>query len=64
MERLLKRLTARNVVAVPGKRFYLSDYMQKEKFLRISISRAQPEQIEEGVKAIIEEVKREVREPY
>lgn len=41
-----------------GKQFYLSDYLQREKFLRIGISRARPEQIDEGVKAVIEEVKR------
>jgi DNA-binding transcriptional MocR family regulator len=58
MERLTKRLAARNVSVVSGKGFYLSDYPEREKFLRISISRAQPEQIDEGVKAIVEEVKR------
>lgn len=64
LERLLKRLSARNVIAVSGKQFYLSDYMEKEKFLRISVSRASPEGIEEGVKAIVEEVRREIREPF
>ncbi|WP_160308905.1 hypothetical protein [Paenibacillus sp. DMB20] len=34
------------------------DFLDREKFLKISILRAQPEQIEEGVKAIVEEVKR------
>ncbi|AJY75184.1 PLP-dependent aminotransferase family protein [Paenibacillus beijingensis] len=58
MERLLKRLAARKVSVVSGKPFYLTDYLEREKFLRISISRAQPEQIDEGVKAIVEEVKR------
>jgi DNA-binding transcriptional MocR family regulator len=58
MERLTKRLAARNISVVSGKGFYLPDYLEREKFLRISISRAQPEQIDEGVKAIVEEVKR------
>jgi DNA-binding transcriptional MocR family regulator len=55
MERLTKRLASRNISVVSGKGFYLSDYLEREKFLRISISRAQLEQIDEGVKAIIEE---------
>ncbi len=58
LERLTKRLATRNVSVVSGKRFYLSDYLEREKFLRISISRARPEQIEEGVKAILEETGR------
>ena len=58
LERLIKRLAARNVSVVSGKGFYLSGYLEREKFLRISISRAQPEQIEEGVMVIVEEVRR------
>ncbi|UFJ39303.1 PLP-dependent aminotransferase family protein [Brevibacillus humidisoli] len=58
LERLTKRLAERQVTVVSGKQFYLSDYLEREKFLRISISRAQPEQIEQGVKVIVEEVKR------
>lgn len=60
MERLMKRLAARNIQLESGKGFYLSDYLEREKFLRISISRAQPERIDEGIKAIIEEVKRSI----
>jgi DNA-binding transcriptional MocR family regulator len=56
---LMKRLAVRNVSVVAGKGFYLSDYLEQEKFLRISISRAQLEQIDEGVKTIVEEVKRQ-----
>jgi len=59
MDRLMARLAARNVSVVAGKGFYLSDYLEQEKFLRISISRAQLEQIGEGVKTIVEEVKRQ-----
>ncbi|KGE19383.1 PLP-dependent aminotransferase family protein [Paenibacillus wynnii] len=57
LEQLVKRLVARNVRVVSGKGFYLSGCLEREKFLRISISQAQPEQIEEGVRAIIEEVR-------
>jgi DNA-binding transcriptional MocR family regulator len=57
LERLVKRLATRNVSVVSGKGFYLSDYLEREKFLRISISQARPEQIEEGIKAIIEETR-------
>ncbi|MGD8188514.1 PLP-dependent aminotransferase family protein [Brevibacillus ginsengisoli] len=58
LEQLTKRLTMRNVSVVSGKGFYLSNYLEREKFLRISISQANPEQIDEGVKAIVEEVRR------
>ena len=56
IERLLKRLAGRNISVVSGKGFYLSNYLEREKFLRISISQTQPEQIEEGVKVIMEEI--------
>lgn len=58
LERVVDRLKERGVLVESGKQFYLSDYLLREKFLRISISRARPEQIHEGVKAVIEEVKR------
>ncbi|HZG17159.1 MAG TPA: PLP-dependent aminotransferase family protein [Candidatus Bathyarchaeia archaeon] len=58
LERVVDRLKERGVLVQSGKQFYLSDYLQREKFLRISISRARPEQIHEGVKTVIEEVKR------
>ncbi|WP_028612058.1 PLP-dependent aminotransferase family protein [Paenibacillus harenae] len=61
LERLIERLASKNINVVSGKRFYLSDYLEREKFLRISISRAQPEQIEDGVWEIIDEVHREVK---
>lgn len=64
MEQLIKRLAMRNISVVSGKGFYLSDYMEREKFLRISISRAHLEQIEEGVKVIVEEAKRANRHSY
>ncbi|MGG4345504.1 PLP-dependent aminotransferase family protein [Paenibacillus lautus] len=60
LERLIRRLQERNIHVVSGKLFYLSDYRMREKFIRISISRARLNQIEEGVRAIVEEVKREV----
>lgn len=58
VERLIKRLTERKVSVVNGKRFYLSNYLEREKFLRISISQTRPEQIDEGIRAIAEELKR------
>ncbi|MNC10612.1 valine--pyruvate transaminase [compost metagenome] len=61
MERLIKRLAARNITVVSGKAFYLSDYREREKFLRISISQTPPEQIDKGVKAIVEEVRQSSR---
>lgn len=59
VDRLMKRLAMRNIHVVSGKRFYLSDYLEREKFLRLSISQTQPEQINEGVKGILEEIGRE-----
>lgn len=58
MERLVKRLVDRNISVVSGKAFYLADYLHRDKFLRISISQTRQEQIDEGVKAIVEELKR------
>lgn len=59
LERLIRRLKERNIHVVSGKLFYLSNNLMREKFIRISISRARLDQIEEGVQAIVEEVKRE-----
>ncbi|MVO98050.1 PLP-dependent aminotransferase family protein [Paenibacillus lutrae] len=64
LERLIKRLAARNIRVVSGKRFYLTSYLKREKFLRISVSRAQPAQIDDGVRAIFEEVRLEVSSPH
>lgn len=58
VERLTQRLAARKISVMPGKPFYLSSWMEREKFLRISISRAQVEQIPSGVEAIMEEIRR------
>lgn len=58
LERLVQRLSERRIQVVSGKGFYLKGYREQEKFLRISISRAQPGQIDEGVKTIIEEVRK------
>ncbi|WP_310829939.1 aminotransferase-like domain-containing protein [Paenibacillus pedocola] len=55
LEHLEKRLHKRKIRVVSGKGFYLSGYLEREKFLRISISRARPEQIATGVAAIVEE---------
>ncbi|MBD0383752.1 aminotransferase-like domain-containing protein [Paenibacillus sedimenti] len=61
LERLVIRLAEKKIMVVSGKPSYLSDYREREKFLRISISRARIEQIEEGVETINEEIKREVK---
>ncbi|GGG54318.1 aminotransferase-like domain-containing protein [Paenibacillus radicis (ex Gao et al. 2016)] len=55
---LAGRLAARKISVVTSRKFYLSDYLERDKFLRISISRARLEQIDEGVKAIVEETRR------
>jgi DNA-binding transcriptional MocR family regulator len=60
LDRLMKRLSARNVMAVTGKQFYLTNWLEREKFLRISISLVKPERIEDGVRVIMEEVRREI----
>jgi DNA-binding transcriptional MocR family regulator len=61
LERLVKRLAAHRILVVSGKSSYLKLYRDWEKFLRISISRVRPERIEEGVRRIVEEVRREVK---
>ncbi|GJM73333.1 hypothetical protein HMSSN036_55490 [Paenibacillus macerans] len=55
LERLTERLAARNILVSPGKAFYLADYLAREKFLRISVSRVPLAQIDPGVRAIVEE---------
>lgn len=58
LERLVKRLAGRQIRVVPGNGFYLPGYQTRDKFLRISISRAGLTQIDEGILAIVQEVKR------
>ncbi|ETT58453.1 hypothetical protein C173_31064 [Paenibacillus sp. FSL R7-277] len=58
LERLVKRLAGRKIHVVPGNGFYLPGYQTRDKFLRISISRAGLTQIDEGIRAIVQEVKR------
>lgn len=58
LERLVKRLAGRKIRVVPGNGFYLPGYQARDKFLRISISRAGLTQIDEGVRVIVQEVKR------
>ena len=57
-DRLIKRLADRNINVVSSHAYYLSGYLDREKFLRISVSQTQPERIDEGVRAIIEEIAR------
>lgn len=57
LERLIEKLAKKNIRVRSGKPFYLSNYLDREKFLRISVSRARSEQINEGIKGIIEEAK-------
>ncbi|MCG7409950.1 PLP-dependent aminotransferase family protein [Paenibacillus sp. ACRRX] len=61
LEQLTKRLAKRKVHVVSGRGFYLNDYAEREKFIRISISRAKSESIDDGVKAIIEEIQQGIR---
>lgn len=61
VDRMQKRLAKRHVLITPGNHFYLSDYLAREKFLRISVARAASDQIEDGVREIVEEVERETR---
>ncbi|CQR51848.1 aminotransferase-like domain-containing protein [Paenibacillus riograndensis] len=58
LERLVKRLAERKISVVSGNGFYLSGYRNREKFLRISISRARLDQIDEGVRTIAQEAAR------
>ncbi|KHF34770.1 putative HTH-type transcriptional regulator YdcR [Paenibacillus sp. P1XP2] len=58
LERLVARLEDRGIKVISGKKHYLSHFRTREKFIRISISRARLEQIDEGIRAIIEEINR------
>lgn len=58
LERLVKRLAGRKIRVVPGNGFYLPGYQTRDKFLRISISRAGLTQIDEGILTVVQEVKR------
>ncbi|MFD2700877.1 PLP-dependent aminotransferase family protein [Paenibacillus shunpengii] len=60
LDRLMKRLSVRNVKVMAGKQFYLTNWLEREKFMRVSISLVKPEKIEEGVRIIMEEVGREM----
>ncbi|MCR2806652.1 aminotransferase-like domain-containing protein [Paenibacillus soyae] len=60
LERLTDRLAAKGIQVVSGKSFYLSTWLEREKFLRISVARARTVQIEEGVREIVREVRREL----
>lgn len=61
IESLMKRLVARKINVVSGRGFYLTSYLERDKFLRISVSRARLEQIDEAVKGIAEEAGRSGR---
>ncbi|QUL55393.1 PLP-dependent aminotransferase family protein [Paenibacillus tritici] len=58
LERLVKRLGGRKISVVSGNSFYLPAWKSREKFIRISISRAGMDQIDEGIEAVIQEVER------
>lgn len=58
LDQLEKRLAARQVFIKTGKGYYLSNVREREKFVRISVSRVTLEQIDRGVRILAEEVKR------
>jgi DNA-binding transcriptional MocR family regulator len=63
LERLARRLSARGVRVVSGKACYLKSYRDWVKFLRLSVARAIPERIDEGVRRIAEEARLEAGRP-
>lgn len=52
-------ISEKRIDVVSGKRYYLTGFRDWEKLLRISVARARPERIEDGVRKIVEEVRRE-----
>ncbi|GAA0356160.1 PLP-dependent aminotransferase family protein [Bacillus horti] len=56
LESLQERLMARGVRVSLGKRFYLSTFLNREKFIRLSISRVSGQEISEGIRIIVQEV--------
>ena len=61
MDQLHTRLQRAGIITVPSTHFFLKDHPPASKFLRLSITRVHEDRIEEGVMAIIEEVKRSGR---
>lgn len=57
MERLLARLEERKIRVAGSKQFYLDAYPEKEKFLRLSISRTTKEEIDAGMDILFQEIK-------
>lgn len=64
LEQLMKRLQTRGISALSGKNFYMQNYPEQEKFLRLSITRIDMLEMEYGVCAIMEEVERASRSVY
>jgi len=58
MDQLHTKLKRANIITVPSKHFFLQDHTPSSKFLRLSITRVHEDRIEEGVRAIMDEVKR------
>lgn len=58
LDRLLRQLAQRRVQVASGNKYYFTNCLEREKFLRISITRVGQEQMEEGVRAIVEEAGR------
>ncbi|PTM59345.1 PLP-dependent aminotransferase family protein [Desmospora activa] len=58
LKKLVNELKLSNILVVPGEGFYLPDYREKVKFIRLSIARAQEEEIAFGVDKIIHYIKR------
>lgn len=58
VDHLINRLANRKVRVVSGSRYYLSTYLNREKLLRISVSRVRKEQTDAGIRAIVEEARR------
>lgn len=56
LDRLMKRLAGSRVTVVTGKRFYWRDYRDRDNFLRIFVSRADSQRIEEGIRIMIREI--------
>ncbi|TVX93643.1 PLP-dependent aminotransferase family protein [Paenibacillus agilis] len=58
MDQLIKRLASKHITVAPGNPFYLSSWLKREKFLRMSVSRTPLEHIDQGIKGIMEEIQR------
>lgn len=57
MDQLIRRLARREIAVIHSKGFYVTDYASPYKFLRLSITRVHEDDLSDGVRILLEEIK-------